>query len=202
MIIYPAYRSCFSEQGFTLLEVMISIFVFTIGLLGLASLQIFNLRLSGDSLSRTIAAIQANDMIDRMRANVAATTLGTASPYNNPTGASTANTNCLGKNGSGGLIDTQCNATQMARHDFYEWNTNLGGSAATGWHPQITATLPQGRGIVCIDSTPNDGTTANAACDNALVAGKPVFAVKIWWVERKDQNSPGTVHRYVTNFSL
>lgn len=202
MLKYSVGQNCLINQGFTLLEVIISIFVLTIGLLGLASLQVFSLRLSGDSLSRTIAAIQANDMIDRMRTNAAATTLGTASPYNNPTGVGTANTACLGKNGNGALINTQCDPTQMAQHDFYEWNTNIGGGAATTWHPRITATLPQGQGIVCIDSSPNDGTIGNPGCDGALISGKPVFAVKIWWVERKDQNSPGTMHRYVTNFSL
>lgn len=198
MQLYTGHR----KKGFTLLEVLISILVFSIGLIGLAALQILSLRLSGDSLLRTVATIQANDMIDRMRANVIATDLGVASPYNNPTGSATANPNCLGKNSSGGYINAQCTPTQMAGNDFYEWNANIAGASATGWHPAITAALPSGRGIVCIDSTPNDGTIANPACDGVVVGGKPIFAIKIWWTERTGQQGANATHFYVTSFSL
>lgn len=188
--------------GFTLLEVLVAIIVFSIGLLGLAGLQILGLKLSGDSLLRTVAAIQANDMIDRMKANAAASSLGTASPYNNAAKASTANPNCLGMNSSGSLINTSCTPTQMAQEDFYEWFANLSGAAASTWHPAIPASLPSGTGVVCIDSTPNDGTPANPACDNVVaVAGKPIFAIKIWWVERQGPQGASATHRYVATLS-
>ncbi|MBN9287762.1 MAG: type IV pilus modification protein PilV [Gammaproteobacteria bacterium 39-13] len=189
--------------GFTLLEVLVAIIVFSIGLLGLAGLQILSLKLSGDSLLRTVAALQANDMVDRMRANVAATSLGITSPYNNAAGASNANPACLGMNSSGNLVNTSCTPTQMAQHDFYEWFANLSGSAATSWRPAIPAALPSGAGVVCIDSTPNDGTPDNPACDNVVVvAGKPIFAIKIWWTERQGPQGAGATHRYVTTLSL
>lgn len=191
-------------RGFTIMEVLIAVLVFALGLLGLATLQIVGYRLTSDSLHRTVATILANDMIDRMRANVAASTLGGTSPYNNPTGASTPNPACLGLSGSGSYSDVQCTATQMAGHDFYEWYANISGSTATAWAPAVTAMLPQGAGIVCIDSTPDDGTPGNPACDNIILdADTPVFAVKLWWVERKDAaNNPGAFHRYVATFSL
>lgn len=190
-------------SGFTLLEVLISIVIFSIGLLGLASLQITGIRLNHDSLLRTIATIQANDMADRMRTNVAATSLGATSPYNNPTKAATGNPNCLGKDGSGNPADVQCTPAQMAGQDFYEWYASISGQAATSWSPATQATLPSGTGVVCIDSTPNDGTPSAPACDNVIAtAGKPIFAIKIWWVERIDANSPGTTRRYVMSFSL
>ncbi|MCS5712493.1 type IV pilus modification protein PilV [Candidatus Berkiella aquae] len=196
-------ESLYKIAGFTLLEVLIAIVVFSIGLLGLASLQVMGLRLNHDSLLRTVATIQANDMADRMRTNVAATSLGVTSPYNNPSKSATGNPNCLGKDSSGNNANVQCTAAQMAAHDFYEWYANLGGSSATGWSPATPAALPSGTGVVCIDSTPNDGTPSNPGCDNVVaIAGKPIFAIKIWWVERVDANSPGTTHRYVMSFSL
>ncbi len=200
---HTVFNTKIAHKGFTLLEVLVSLVIFSIGLLGLAGLQIFSLRLTGDSLLRTTAAILANDMIDRMRANPAASNLGVTSPYNNSAKSATGNPNCLGKNSSGSSTNTQCDATQMAAHDFYEWYANISGANATGWHPAISASLPSGGGVVCIDSTANDGTAAAPACDNNVaVAGKPIFAIKIWWVERKDANSPGVTHRYVTTFSL
>jgi type IV pilus assembly protein PilV len=192
----------YSECGFTLIEVLVAIVVFSIGLLGLASIQIVGIKLTGDSLTRSIAAVQANDMVDRMRTNVTATTLGVNSPYNNPTGTSAGNPSCLGLSGSGGSANTSCSPTQMAMHDFYEWFSNIAGAGATGWYPAVPATLPSGSGVVCVDSTPNDGTPASPACDNVVLGGKPIFAVKIWWIERKDVNNPGQTHRYVTSFSL
>lgn len=189
--------------GFTLLEVLIAVVVFSIGLLGLASLQVMGLRLNHDSLLRTVATIQANDMADRMRTNVAATSLGATSPYNNPSKAATGNPNCLGKDSSGNSADVSCDATQMARHDFYEWYANISGASATTWYPATIAALPSGDGVVCIDSTPNDGTPSAPACDGVIAtAGKPIFAIKVWWVERIDATSPGTTRRYVMSFSL
>jgi type IV pilus assembly protein PilV len=193
----------FSSWGFTLLEALVALVIFSIGLLGLAGLQILSLQLTGDSMLRTIAAVQANDMIDRMRANTPATTLGVASPYNNPAGTASANPNCLGMNGSGGAVNASCTPTQMAGEDFYEWYANIAGAPATGWHPVIVGTLPQGAGVVCIDSTPEDGTPAAPACDGVVaVPGKPIYAIKLWWVERKNATAPGVVHQYVVNFSL
>jgi len=191
------------SSGFTLLEVIVTIFIVAIGLLGLAGLQVIGLRLSGDSNLRTAAAILANDMIDRMRANETATSLGVNSPYNNPTGTTTPNSNCLGLNNAGGYINTTCTPTQMAGEDFYEWYAALRGTAATSWYPAVPAALPSGAGVVCVDSTPEDGTPGSPSCDNnVLVPGKVIFAIKIWWIERQDPHSPGTTHSYVTNFSL
>ncbi len=190
-------------SGFTLLEVLVALVIFSIGLLGLAGLQILSLRLTSDSLLRTIAAVQANDMIDRMRANGPATMLGVNSPYNNPAGTSTANPNCLGMDSSGNPANVSCTAAQMAGEDFYEWYANIAGTPATGWHPIINASLPSGSGVVCIDSTPNDGTPSAPGCDNVVtVPNRPIFAIKIWWYERKNANSAGVLHQYVTNFSF
>lgn len=197
-------RNDFKNAGFTLLEVLIAVVIFSIGLLGLAGLQGMGLKLTNDSMNRTVATLLANDMIDRMRANVAAatvTTLNTA--YNNPGKNYTANPTCYGKLANG-TADTsaQCTPTQMAQNDFADWYGQLYGAAASGWNGAIPAALPSGDGVVCIDSTPNDGTPSAPACDNVIVSGKPVYSIKIWWVEREDVTSPGKLHQFITSFSL
>lgn len=190
--------------GFTLLEVLISIVIFSVGLLGLASLQGMGLKLTHDSMNRTVATLLANDMMDRMRANVAAATLGTTSPYNNPQKSYTAYPDCYGKSGSGANNNSaQCTPTQMAQNDFADWYGQLKGAAASGWNGAIPAALPSGDGVVCIDSTPNDGTPSAPGCDGIVaVPGKPVYSIKIWWIEREDVTSPGTLHKFITSFSL
>jgi len=56
-------------RGFSLIEVLVATVVLSIGLLGLASLQVSGLRVGQSSFYRAQAAQLATDMADRMRAN-------------------------------------------------------------------------------------------------------------------------------------
>ena len=53
-----------SQRGFSLLEVLISLAVLSVGLLGLAALQTVGLRINHDSYQRTQATIMAYDIAD------------------------------------------------------------------------------------------------------------------------------------------
>jgi len=56
-------------RGFSLIEVLVATVVMSIGLLGLASLQVSGLRVGQSSFYRAQAAQLATDMADRLRAN-------------------------------------------------------------------------------------------------------------------------------------
>jgi type IV pilus assembly protein PilV len=56
-------------RGMTLIEVLVSLVVISVGLLGVAALQVVSLRNSQGSYLRTQATALADDIIDRMRAN-------------------------------------------------------------------------------------------------------------------------------------
>ena len=56
-------------RGFSLIEVLVALLVLSIGLLGLAALQVQGLRFNHDALIRTQATNLAYDIVDRMRAN-------------------------------------------------------------------------------------------------------------------------------------
>ncbi len=60
------------QTGFTLIEVMVSVVVLAIGLLGLAGLQATSMRFNGSAYLRSQATNLAYDIADRMRANVIA----------------------------------------------------------------------------------------------------------------------------------
>lgn len=55
--------------GMTLIEVLVALVVISVGLLGVAALQMVSLRNSQGSFLRTQATALADDIIDRMRAN-------------------------------------------------------------------------------------------------------------------------------------
>jgi len=58
-----------ADSGFTLVEVLVALVVLSIGLLGLAALQLSSLQFNTNSLFRTQATVAAYDIIDRMRSN-------------------------------------------------------------------------------------------------------------------------------------
>ena len=111
-------RAC---QGFSLFEVLITVVVVGIGLLGLAGLQFAGLRASNSANQHTIAAQLAQDVIERIRANRAGAQGGN---YNNVTLDSNGNgataTNC-----SGG-----CNAGGISLYDGFQWSQLINASGA------------------------------------------------------------------------
>jgi type IV pilus assembly protein PilV len=117
------------QSGFTLLEVMIAMVIFSIGLLGLAGLQARGIQSTGMSQGRSIAIIQAYDMADRIRAN--------------PVGVTNGNYNAipLGLSPAMDCINVTCVPADLAAFDAFEWNTNN------------SNVLPSGNGRVDIDLT-------------------------------------------------
>jgi len=59
-------------RGFTLIEALVALIVLSIGLLGIAGMQISGLRANQSAASRTQASYLADDIADRMRANYTA----------------------------------------------------------------------------------------------------------------------------------
>lgn len=62
-------RSGHRQAGFTMIEVLITVLVLSIGLLGLAALQATGLKESQMAYMRSQAVLLAYDMADRIRAN-------------------------------------------------------------------------------------------------------------------------------------
>lgn len=73
-------------RGFTLVEVLVSLVILSIGLLGIASLQLSSLRWNQGASARSQATLLAYDIVDRMRANQRAANIG---EYDNAFGAVT-----------------------------------------------------------------------------------------------------------------
>jgi type IV pilus assembly protein PilV len=57
-------------NGFTLLEVLIALLIFSLGLMGLAGLMVVSVKTNHSAYLRTQATFLAQGMADRMRANV------------------------------------------------------------------------------------------------------------------------------------
>jgi len=95
-------------SGMTLVEVLVSLIVISVGLLGVAALQITSLRSSQASFLRTQATALADDIIDRMRAN---RTVALSPTY--------------GYNIDFGQTITLSASSTRADHDRFEWKAAL-----------------------------------------------------------------------------
>ncbi|HEC15555.1 MAG TPA: type IV pilus modification protein PilV [Sedimenticola sp.] len=160
------------SRGFTLIEVLITVVIMSIGLLGLAGLQFNSLRSNQSAAQATMAAVQALDAADRLRGN--------------PAGAAAGNYNLLaGESGDPGCIGTSagCSPAQLARYDDWAWSRAVAGA------------LPSGEGVICLDSTPDDGVSrAEHECDGARTGGLNVFVAKIWWDDDRNPATPPRRH--------
>lgn len=58
-----------SHRGMTLIEVLVSLVIISVGMLGIAALQMTTLKVNQESNGRTQASLLAADILDRMRAN-------------------------------------------------------------------------------------------------------------------------------------
>jgi len=57
------------QKGFSLVEVLVSVVIMSVGILGVAGLQVLSLQQNRSSLFRSEALMLGSDMLDRMRAN-------------------------------------------------------------------------------------------------------------------------------------
>lgn len=103
-------RSAVLARGFSLLEVLVAVLILSIGLLGIAGLQITGLRYAAAANIQYVASLQVLDMAERMRANMAGVTAGA---YNSISGIGS----------DPGCISSSCSPSQMAATDAYQWNS-------------------------------------------------------------------------------
>lgn len=159
-------------QGFSLIEVLVAVLVFSLGILGFISLQIKSIQAGQVAYYRSQATNLASDIIERVRANstVAASYAGTDTAVVSSCDVSDA---------------AGCSPSDMVNSDL------------NGWQFLLSNNLPSGLGIVCLDSTPYDGTPTAPLCDGVGSS----YVAKIWWDESKTGNK-NTYQLFATPFSL
>lgn len=163
-------------KGFTLIEVLVAVLLLSIGLLGLASLQTWGLKLTGNAMYRSQATLFANDMVERIRANAAGTASGAYAAMNG-VNCGVQPTTCRNL--------TACNPLDIARIDFFSVMCGDGPGDGSGIDDTLPAAPGAGLNVQC------SGT--NLAC-----------TVEVSWSEVQDrlvgQQGPQTQSVQVTFF--
>jgi type IV pilus assembly protein PilV len=154
------------QGGFSLIEVLIAVLVFSVGLLGLAGLQAISLKNVHSAYLRTQATFLAYDMIDRMRANKNA-----ADSYKDPDDTFYTGTyispsgDCPVENSACDCFNVECSQVQLAHFDKEQWLDD------------ISLLLPN--------------SASNIAVEN--VGGDNIYSIHVRWRDRtpkkkEDQN--------------
>ena len=159
------------RAGFTLVEVLVALFVVALGIAGAAALQTLAVRAARDAARLSDATRLARSLAERMRANPRAL----AQPdnpylhvdYDAGSGAPAAPALCY--------ADTSCDADALARFDVFE----VADAVAAGF--------PGGRIRVCRDAgEPDAAGVLPWACDPE--DGAPVV-VKLGWRAQGDRET-------------
>ena len=105
-------------QGFTLIEVMVSLVIMVIGLIGIFNLHIVAKRGSFESFQQTQASYYANDIINRMKLNPSQLASYAGTYSGTPSSATACNV-------------AVCTPSQMRLRDIYEWQSSFTGADET-----------------------------------------------------------------------
>jgi type IV pilus assembly protein PilV len=111
-----------NQKGVSLIEVLVTLVLISVALLGSASLQVVSKRANNQALQRSAAAHFANDYLSKMRSNRPA--LATYVPAGDLGAAS------LGTAAAKGCVgaDTNCTSADLAAFDQWQWEQELDGA--------------------------------------------------------------------------
>ena len=137
-----------TQRGFSLVEVMVSALVFSLGLGGLSLMMLTSVHGTQKAQNQTTATMEATSLAELILMNPAA-----VGHYINPTAPDSEN--CTMPSG--------CSDVAWAAGNLSRWQTEL------------ERNLSKFEGMVCRDGTPDDGDTGDPACDGAGSAVVKVF---------------------------
>jgi type IV pilus assembly protein PilV len=167
------------QAGLTLIEVLVSVVILLVGLLGLAALMTSSEKAEAESYQRAHALLLLQDMVGRINANraVSACYAITTDPA--------AGTPYLG---TGSTLAPACgvgsaSANTRAIQDLVEWGNLLAGAGEASGGTNVGAMIGA-RGCITEDDAANriytvsiawQGLNATAAPNNALNCGKDLY---------------------------
>ena len=107
----PSAEAGRAQAGFSILEIMVTLVVLSTGLLGVANLQVDALRGNQGAYLASVAAQQAEDMVERMQSNPVAVAADAYDALD--TGIPSVKVDCQ---------RVACTPSQLVRFDHNRWN--------------------------------------------------------------------------------
>lgn len=182
-------------RGLTLIEVLVTLVILSVGLLGMAAMQFTGIRSANGSSYRTQATLLVDDLVERMRANPTAVNDNAFMSINSTTdiACGTVPTYCSDSyNGTVAVTAASCSTTQMATYDINVWFCGVYTSGIR--QGGVTATLPQATAsIVCTDTEADVSSPDADACTDTSP-----HTISVSWIEPNPQREgPATIQQTV-----
>ena len=170
--------------GFSLVEVLVSIFILTVGILGMVGMQAASLKANREARLQSSAVVLARELADMIRGNK---TVGNLPIATNPYLGS-FNTVPLAPTTASYCLNVATTTTACAN------TTAVANAQMTEWLARVDAELPGARVTVCDDTAPFDAsgipkwacTTSAAATAGGAVQ---VIVIKIGWTRSSTDKS-------------
>jgi type IV pilus assembly protein PilV len=159
-------RSIKSFRGFSLIELSVATAVFSMGLGSLSLMMLAAVQGTAEARHQTVATTQAESM-----AEVIAMSGDAYGHYVFPPDLGTSS-----------CIANECQDGSLAVEHKVAWQQYL--------HEE----LPSGSGMICRDSTPDDGSPDQPSCD-----GNGPVVIKIFWKESRHQDADDSGLRRVVS---
>jgi type IV pilus assembly protein PilV len=174
-MIQPAAMTRRRQAGITLIEVLIAILVLSIGLLGIAGLQTAALTSNLTSYQYTQAAILAQGMVERMRANRQGVINGYYTLAASMSPPSVPGTNCA---------TTTCTPQAQATYDMAMWYAQITGNTGTGTSSLTNAVAltaqTSGTAMPTLSNSSGSITCSNLSTNQTL-ANTSLCVVTVYW---------------------
>jgi type IV pilus assembly protein PilV len=156
--------------GFSLIEVLVAILVFSFGVLGVVSLQAAALRYHQEAMHQTTGLQLARELAEMVRDNRAVGARTVDNPY---VGSFVADA-------AGGLAPDLASYCLAAGSGCAEAES-LASAHMTQWLEHVAHALPAARVVTCFDSAPYDANgLPRWACPNDPPQGAPLV-IKMGW---------------------
>ena len=173
---------CSRSKGFTLIEVLVSIVILSMGVLGVVGLQAAAIQSNREARNQMVALQLARELADMVRGNHAVGALTLNNPY---TGSFSAS--CPANPASGGTSNCPAKLTPeipsycLAVGSTCANATSLAQAQLTQWLAHVDSVLPSARVVTCFDDEPyGSGGVPVWTCPQTAQAGAP-FVIKIGW---------------------
>lgn len=153
------FRRIRVQRGFSLIELTVATAVYSMGLGSLSLMMLLALHGTGGARLDTTAALHAASLAEMIA--MSSDAVGHYLDQGLPTAG-----DCL--------HDAPCSIDEMAAANLARWRARL------------AADLPGGDGLLCLDSTPQDGAGNDPACDGS---GGPV--IKVFWEAPVEHQASG-----------
>lgn len=121
------------QRGFSLIEALVAFLILSIGMLGIASLQVLSLKAGHTAGIRTVAVFKVEEILERIRNNPVLV----ASYVVDAAGTGTES----GCNDYGGTLNS-CTSAEMVLDDIYYWKQGLMESLPTSATGTIDVVVP------------------------------------------------------------